>query len=115
MKPIIADPKLVAYCGLYCGACKKYLKGSCPGCADNDKASWCKVRQCCIQNGYTSCAECKDFPDVLECKQFNNFFSKIFAFIFKSDRKACINKIKDIGVDDFSKYMAEQKLISIKK
>jgi hypothetical protein len=26
MKEIVADSKLVAYCGLYCGACKSYLK-----------------------------------------------------------------------------------------
>jgi len=33
MKEIIADEKLVAKCGLYCGACGAYLKGRCPGCA----------------------------------------------------------------------------------
>jgi hypothetical protein len=27
MKEIIADPQLVAHCGLYCGACGAYLRG----------------------------------------------------------------------------------------
>ena len=43
MKEIVADPKLVAYCGLYCGACGAYLRGRCPGCIENYKATWCKV------------------------------------------------------------------------
>ena len=51
MKEIISDPKLVAFCGLYCGACKAYLKERCPGCHDNEKATWCKVRTCCLENG----------------------------------------------------------------
>jgi len=27
LKPIVADKNLIAYCGLYCGACLSYLKG----------------------------------------------------------------------------------------
>jgi hypothetical protein len=39
MKQIIADKNLVAYCGLYCGACNKYLDGKCPGCQKNKKSA----------------------------------------------------------------------------
>mgnify|MGYP001174253203 CR=1 FL=1 len=46
--------ELVAYCGLYCGQCTKYLKGKCPGCKENEKASWCKTRSCCIENDFAS-------------------------------------------------------------
>ncbi len=28
----------------------------CPGCKNNEKASWCKIRQCCISKGYHTCA-----------------------------------------------------------
>ena len=28
----------VAACGLYCGACRKFVKGQCPGCKANTKA-----------------------------------------------------------------------------
>jgi hypothetical protein len=35
MKAIVADAGLVAYCGLYCGACKAYLKEKYPGCHGN--------------------------------------------------------------------------------
>ncbi|MDM8528216.1 DUF3795 domain-containing protein [Anaerolineales bacterium HSG24] len=115
MKSIVADPKLVAYCGLYCGACKKYLKGSCQGCAKNEKATWCNIRLCCIENNYTSCADCKEFDDVNDCKKYNNFVAKVFGVIFRSDRRSCIIRIKEVGNDGFAKEMAEKKVPTIKR
>ncbi len=115
MKPIIADKSLVAYCGLYCGACKKHLSGSCPGCHENSKASWCKIRSCNIEHSYSSCAECKEFSNPMDCRKFNNFFSKVFALIFKSDRAACIARIRETGYEEFAKYMAENGLQSVRK
>ena len=115
MNTIVADAKAVAYCGLYCGACKAYLSEKCPGCAKNDRAKWCKIRQCCIDNKLSSCADCKEFTDVSQCKKFDNFMAKIFAFIFRSDRKACIEKIKKIGIEKFAEEMASNKLQSIKR
>jgi hypothetical protein len=107
--------KLVAKCGLFCGACKMYLKGSCPGCSENKKATWCKVRSCCINNKFDTCAECGEHSDPSECRMFNNFISKIFALIFKSDRKACIMQVKEIGIEEHAKKMARQNFPSIKK
>ncbi|MCX6251395.1 MAG: DUF3795 domain-containing protein [Bacteroidetes bacterium] len=115
MKEITADKNLIAYCGLYCGSCKSYLKDKCPGCHENNKAGWCKIRACNIEHGYQSCADCKDFTDVMECKKFNNFMSKIFAVLFKSDRKACIAMIRESGYEGFARFMAENKLQSIKR
>ena len=115
MKTIIADKSLVAYCGLYCGSCKKYLTEKCPGCHQNDKATWCKIRSCCMERGYASCADCTEFSDPMACKKFNNFISKIFAMIFKSDRAACIAKIRETGYEGFAAFMAENKLQSIRK
>ncbi|MBT3209502.1 MAG: DUF3795 domain-containing protein [Bacteroidetes bacterium] len=113
-KQIEVNEKLVAYCGLYCAECKKHKKGSCPGCHDNEKASWCKVRKCCIENNYESCADCKLMP-IEECKYYNNFMSKVFGYIFNSDRKACINRIKEIGHEGFANEMTEKKQMSIKR
>lgn len=53
----------VAYCGLYCGACKSQLKGKCPGCYGNEKATWCEIRKCCNEHGYATCADCLDNPE----------------------------------------------------
>jgi hypothetical protein len=115
MKEVVSNLHLVAFCGLYCGACKRYLNEKCPGCHYNEKASWCKVRACCLAHEYSSCAECKEFSDPNDCKKFNNFISKISAFIFKSDRAACINKIKEIEIPEYAEMMSELKLQSIRK
>ncbi|MBN1622516.1 MAG: DUF3795 domain-containing protein [Endomicrobiales bacterium] len=115
MKEIISNTGLVAYCGLYCGACGAYLKDKCPGCHDNSKATWCKIRLCCIDNHYKSCADCREFPVVKDCKKFNNFISKIFGLVFRSDRAACIKQIRDIGISGHADNMTQQKRHSIKR
>jgi len=115
MKEIEVDSKLVARCGLYCGACRSYRSGKCPGCHENAKATWCKVRTCCAENNYNTCAECKDFSDPNACKKFNNVVSKIFAVVFRSDRAACIEQIKRLSVEGHAAAMAESKTQTIKR
>jgi len=115
MKKITVDPNLVAYCGIYCGACKRYLKGGCPGCHETEKMSWCKIRACCIENNYSSCAVCKEFENPNNCKKYNNFFSKIFAIVFNSDRSKCITQIKEIGMEEHAKAMVELGRPSMKR
>ena len=112
---IEASENLVAYCGLYCGACKRYLNWKCPWCPKNEKATWCSVRSCCMQNWHWTCADCQIYKEINDCKMFNNFFSKLFGFIFHSDRKACIERIKEIWKSEFAKEMAEKKSHTIKK
>ncbi len=115
MKEIVSDPALVANCGLYCGGCPRYLKDKCPGCRENQKAKWCKLRTCCIENKYGSCADCTEFEDPMACRKFNNFMSKIFGFIFRSDRAACIRQIRDVGIEAHADRMSEMKTHSIKR
>ncbi len=108
-------PELVSACGLYCGACHKYKKGKCPGCRDNDKATWCKIRVCIRENGYSTCADCTTYQDVNDCKKFNTLFSKFFALVFRSDRKASLAKISQIGIPAYAAQMAEKGQVVIKK
>jgi hypothetical protein len=115
MKPIVVDADLVAYCGLYCGACGSYRRGRCPGCHENQKAAWCKVRTCCIENGYASCADCRIVADPHDCKKFHNFISKLFGLIFSSDRRACILQIRQQGLDGHAQSMAASQLHSIRR
>lgn len=115
MKTIAADKNLVAFCGLYCGACKAYLREKCPGCGENKKAGWCKVRACCLEHGFASCAECREFPDPLRCRMFNNFISKVFAVIFRSDRRACVMRIREIGPEAYAAEMADQGLQTVRR
>jgi hypothetical protein len=65
MKTVVAEKNLIAFCGFYCGACGAYLKQKCPGCRENAKAGWCKIRACNLENNYQSCAELG--PQSLHC------------------------------------------------
>jgi len=114
MKEIVADKSLIAYCGLYCGACKKHLSGKCPGCQKNVKASWCKVRTCCMSHSFASCAECRLVPPSL-CEKLNNFIAKIFAFVFRTDRPASINFIRKNGYALYASEMTERKQMAFKR
>ena len=107
MKQIVADPELVAYCGLYCGACPRYLKDRCPGCHENSKATWCKIRSCCIEHGYASCADCEEFTDPHDCRKFHNLFSRAIGFVLRSDRRACVYQIRERGREEHAAAMAE--------
>lgn len=104
----------VAYCGLYCGACGKLKAGKCPGCYDNEKASWCEVKKCCRENGYASCADCIIIP-LKECKKYNNIFAKVIGFVTRTDRSKCIGRIKGVGAEVFASEMESRKQMSIKK
>lgn len=105
---------VIAYCGLYCSQCGKFKNGKCPGCQKNEKASWCKIRSCNMQNNYQSCADCKTLG-VENCKDFNHPIGKIFGIIFNSDRKACIQLIKDEGYEQYAVYMDSKQQMSIKR
>ncbi len=104
---------LIAFCGLNCGECGRYKSGHCAGCHSSVKATWCGVRTCCIEHEYATCADCRDFSDPMKCDRFNNFFSKLFGFVFNSDRGACIEEIRKRGVDDYARAMSERKLRTI--
>ena len=115
MKEIVADTKLIAYCGLYCGACKRYLKGGCPGCLNNERASWCKVRACCMEHQYATCADCQIVEHIADCQKLNNLIAKLFALVFRSDRPACIRLISEKGLDNYAAYMAQNRIMTIKR
>lgn len=109
MGGIVKDKNLVAACGLYCGACRAFLKGNCPGCAKNIKAEkWCKVKLCCRENSYKSCSDCKEHPNPDNCIKFNNIFSQIFKIIFRSNRKRCIEVIREKGYENYVEEAAER-------
>ena len=112
METFDSDSNLVAYCGLYCGSCGKYRRGKCPGCRKNEKAGWCKVRVCAIGHSYRSCADCLLVSDLKTCGKLNNFISKMFAFIFRSDRFAALAMIRECGYDEFACSMAKKRLMT---
>jgi hypothetical protein len=107
------DTQLIAYCGLYCGACRKFVSGKCPGCKRLAPPHWCKIRTCCIEKSFDSCAGCSlETPNA--CKKFNNPISKVFAFIFGSDREKCIMAIREKGAAWYAAHMAQTRQQSLK-
>jgi len=114
IREIKPDVNLIAYCGLYCGACGSYLKGKCPGCRDNLKATWCQTRKCCEENKYRSCADCRQI-ELNDCKKYNTLFSRIIGFVLNSDRAACITRIKETGYENFAVEMANNRRQTIRR
>ncbi|MCX6237005.1 MAG: DUF3795 domain-containing protein [Bacteroidia bacterium] len=106
---------LISYCGLYCGACPSFKKGRCPGCARNEKASWCKVRKCNIAKGIRSCADCEEYPNTNDCPRFNNFVAKAFGVVFNTDRRKGIAFIKYEGYELYAKNMATLNRVGLKR
>ena len=109
------NSNLVAFCGLYCGECGQYKRGKCPGCAENENAGWCQIRACCQEHSLETCAACAEFADVRDCRKFDNFMSRIFGVIFRSDRPANIARIKAIGVEAYASEMATRGRQSIRR
>jgi hypothetical protein len=109
MNDVVADTRLIAYCGLYCGACGARLKGRCPGCAGNSKATWCSVRACCLERKIASCAECADYPDPRGCRKFHNVFSRVVGFLLRSDRRACVLRLREVGPDAYAREMTSRR------
>jgi len=100
----MGDPTevVLAYCGLVCSGCGAYRKGRCKGChSDKPMNAGCKVKPCAMEKNCTTCADCGDFTDLKECRKLNNFISKIFGLIFRSDRIGNLCRIREIGIEKF--------------
>ena len=96
MAETVDKTQLVAYCGLYCGNCGSYKKGKCKTCKDGGGFTRCQVRKCCVELNYQTCAACEKLKN---CRTLDNFISKFFAFIFRSNRKGNLREIREIGLE----------------
>jgi hypothetical protein len=114
-KEIVGNTLLIAACGLYCGACGSYLKGKCPGCKGNQKASWCQVRNCCFEKSIDNCSQCDNFSNPVECKKYDQFISRTIGFVTGTSRSLCIEAIKQKGAEGFVEFMKENRFVSIPK
>ena len=68
-----------------------------------------------MTNGYTSCADCKQYDDQTNCRMFNNIVAKLFGLIFRSDRAACIRQIKNLGIQGHAEKMATARRQTIRR
>ena len=111
------DVGLVSRCGLYCGLCKKFIKGVCMGCTVETSApAWCEVKPCTIERELRSCAECTEFPNVKSCKKLYPFKYKFGELIAGMSRGAGIEMIRKEGYEGFVRFMTEtNKSLCVKK
>ena len=114
------NEKLVSYCGLNCGACPSFLKGKCKGCRGNtpDCAVGfrsCKVKPCCVENGYNTCADCKKYQSVNSCKDYSSPLVRFGEFISQTSRGKCIEMIKKDGIKPFLEFMENKKWLTMKR
>jgi len=118
MKPIINSQLLIGSCGLYCAACRLYRKGRCPGCWQLEVAysrrKRCRIRKCCHDKGYDTCAECC-IDDVKNCRTYNTLTSRIYSFFFNSDRAACIRYIRHNGTKMFAEKMSWNEQMTMRR
>ncbi len=111
----VKEINLIAACGLYCGNCGRFKKDKCPGCTTNTKASWCKIRSCCIEKEIANCSACKEFVDPGECAKYNNLISRVIGFFTATDRSLCIDFIQQNGEEKFAAMMTENNKMNLSK
>jgi hypothetical protein len=51
----------------------------------------------------------------MTCRKFNNFMAKVFQVVFRSDRAACIDQIKQLGLEGHARAMAARGSQTIKR
>lgn len=95
----------VAVCGLFCGNCGKFRRGRCEGCAVQAGFSRCRIRTCALERGFATCAECEEMET---CGILNNFISKLFGFVFRTDRMASLRMIRGEGMERFIAFKTAQ-------
>jgi len=116
---ITNSTELIGACGLYCGACRKYRKGRCPGCAsqaDSVLEKWpqrCRIRRCCREQAFHTCAECD--TDVTVCRHHNTFVNRLVSTMFNSDRAACIRYIRKNGEERYATKMSWEEQMTFRK
>ena len=77
----IEEPtKYVACCGAYCKTCRPFVNGFCKGCklgyqsgARDLARAKCRIKVCCLNRGFESCADC---PDLDGCTIIRAFHDK---------------------------------------
>ena len=93
----------IGCCGSFCGTCPVTKENLCKGCKigyqtgerDILKAK-CKMKVCCIQKGFLSCADCSEYDT---CDILQGFYTKK-GYKYKKYKES-LDFIKTSGYDKF--------------
>jgi hypothetical protein len=92
----------LAYCGLVCLQCGAFTRGRCKGChSPKPMHSKSLVKKYAVEKSIVSCEECQDYANLRNCKRLDNLVSKLFGFIFRSNRIVNLARIREVGVEKF--------------
>jgi len=98
----------LSYCGLYCGACPSYQKGTCLGCRSEDKkqnrkSKWgCKIRLCCHkEKELEHCGQCEQFPCNLIDRKLIKSHPGDPKFTYRHEIPKNVKEIDKIGIKDW--------------
>ncbi len=114
-----ANERLIAYCGLYCGACPSFTSGKCDGCRSNSAKSAvkyrkCPVKPCCAEQEVFTCADCTKYISVKECEKYNPLLLRIALKLEGSDRSKAVEMIKAKGWTEFLAFMESKNRVAFK-
>jgi hypothetical protein len=97
---------IVACCGLVCSKCGAFTKGKCTGChGEKPMFKSCPVKKCVKEHDWQTCGQCSTVSDFKKCKKLYNPISRLFGFIFRSNRLGNLEAIRHDGLDEFWKRM----------
>ena len=113
------NEQFIAYCGLYCKACPSFISGKCDGCRSNSAKSavlykQCKVKPCCNENKFFTCADCTIHESTKDCKKYNPLLLKIASWIESTDRSKAIEMLQKEGRAAFAAFMEDKKWVCFK-
>lgn len=93
---------IVACCGLVCSECGAFKKSRCQGChSEKPMFKNCPVKKCVSDNSFKTCAQCGAYSNLKQCRKLHNPISRIFGFIFRTNR---IGNLEQIRADGFEKF-----------
>lgn len=93
---------IVACCGLVCSNCGAYKRDKCKGChSDKPLFASCPVKACATFRQFSTCAECTPYHDLTQCGKLHNYISRLFGWVFGTNRIGNLCRIREIGLEAF--------------
>lgn len=110
---VVPDDTAISYCGFLCTECNKSKKGICKGCRQPETKSWCRVKNCCIENDIKNCASCKNFSDVADCRLLNSLSNRMLKYLRNSDKVANIKLLQSLDLNSYAFILSKIRKRSI--
>ena len=99
---------LMGSCGLYCGLCPRYQSNApsrCLGCHLGEQHSYCSVYRCVTKRGFTTCAECSEYP----CERLLRVLGVEKGLDSFISHKPALDNLDQIKKDGLESHLAEQR------